>query len=916
MIDRVARCTLPRGPLRRRAWLALACLLGCGAVPALDREGVIRDLRHAAWAAKENAPGDVQALAQTSDGFLWIGNAGGLYRFDGLRFERIELPRDERLSSVNIYKLYAPPTGGLWIGFTVGTIAFLKDGHLTSYGNAEGLWIADSIVAFAQDQDGVIWAGSSGGLARLEGTRWRKMGPAVHYPEDMFTQALLVDSAGTLWAAGKNNVLFLPKGAKVFRDAAVQPRREIRTSEADSVGLAESPNGAVWLLCDKQLRQLAKNANPTHRHESSGFGFLFDRDGGLWTEALDDRIRRIAHPESLPDQAWIPANKRDDSFGEQDGLSAPTGSGAMLEDRQGNIWISSEAGLDRFSEGNVVRVLPSPEQHEKFAASEAIVTPGDRGSLWIGGRTFPLFHLQDGKPRRYDDIGFISSAYRADDGSIWMGASRRLWKYAAGDFTRVALPEGSGDWEPLAMTGDHAGGLWLSVLGKGVHRLADGVWSNRGGFTSLPDGAANTMATDANGRVWFAYFAGRVAVLDGARVTDFEGPNRLPVGNVTAIYGKRGRVWAGGDYGLALFDGTRFRSIAPETPGTFDSLTGIVETADGDLWLNSGAGIVHIVKAELLQLARDPSHPVQAEIFDALDGVQGGSARLGPPSAAEGTDGRLLFTTSLGLYAIDPTHIIRNSTPPPVLIQSVSADDKPYPASANLHLPKHTRSLRIDYVGINLGRAEKVRYRYRLDGEDQDWRDARERRSAFYTNLDPGPYRFQVAASNGDGKWSETAAILDFVIPPTFLQTGWFIAVCAAATAAVLWLLIRLRFRQLALRMRGRIEARVAERERIARELHDTLLQSVQGLILRVHGASRQLASRMPSGDPALEILAKGGAARRSSHRRGPGPRHGPAHCGCRLQRSAAGADDARRGTVPPCTASHFAPSPRARPAP
>ncbi len=203
------------------------------------------------------------------------------------------------------------------------------------------------------------------------------------------------------------------------------------------------------------------------------------------------------------------------------------------------------------------------------------------------------------------------------------------------------------------------------MLGKGVHRLADGVWTNRGGFTSLPNGAANTMATDANGRVWFAYFAGRVAVLDGNQVTDFTGHDRLPVGNVTSLYGKRGRVWAGGDYGLALFDGTRFQPVTPEIPGAFDSLTGIVETADGELWLNSSAGIVHIFKAELLRLAGNPSYPVKTEIFDSIDGVQGGSARLGPPSATEGTDGRLLFTTSAGLYSMAPAHIHRSRNPPP-----------------------------------------------------------------------------------------------------------------------------------------------------------------------------------------------------------------------------------------------------------
>jgi signal transduction histidine kinase/ligand-binding sensor domain-containing protein len=837
--------------------LALMCLVWCGAALALNLDSSIRDFRHTAWGPKENAPGDIQALAQTSDGYLWIGNASGLYKFDGLQFERIDLPRDERLSALNIYKLYAPPTGGLWIGFTVGTVAFLKDGHLTTYGEQEGLWTADSIVAFAQDQDGTVWAGSSGGLARLEGARWRKMGPAFHFPEDMFTQALLVDNTGTLWAAGKNNLLYLPKGEKAFREAAV-PATKVTRSEADSVGLAESPSGTIWLLRDKQLLELTKNGNPSRRNDSSGFGFLFDRDGGLWTEALDGRVRRIAHPERLPAQTWVPANTQADSFGEKDGLSAPAGSGAVLEDREGNIWISSEAGLDRFAQGNVIRILPSPEQHELFSASEAIVTAGDGGSLWIGGRTFPLFRLQEGKTQRYDNIGVISSAYRGDNGSIWFGASKRLWRYdAASGFVRVALPKGSDEWEPLAMTEDNSGGLWISVLGKGVHRLSNGVWTDRGGFTSLPNGTANSMATDANGRLWFAYFAGRVAVLDGSKVTDFAGDNRLPVGNVTAFYGKRGRVWAGGDYGLALYDGTRFKGVVPETKGAFNSLTGIVETEDGDLWLNSSAGIVHIPYAETRRLADNPSYAVHSEVFDNLDGVQGSSARLGPPSATEGTDGRLLFTTSHGLYSITPRHIFRNRTAPPVLIQSVTVDDKVYAPSINLLLPPRTNSLRIDYVGINLSQPEKVRYRYLLDGVDQDWRDVQGRRQAFYTNLDPGPHRFRVTAANGDGAWNDAGATLNFDIPPTFVQTGWFVALCAALAAVIISMLVRFRFHQMAVRVRGRIEERVAERERIARELHDTLLQSVEGLILRVHAASRQLAARVPAGDSAIEMLDK-----------------------------------------------------------
>jgi signal transduction histidine kinase len=365
------------------------------------------------------------------------------------------------------------------------------------------------------------------------------------------------------------------------------------------------------------------------------------------------------------------------------------------------------------------------------------------------------------------------------------------------------------------------------------------------------------MTTDANGRLWFAYFAGRAAVLDGDKVTDFAGENRLPVGNVTAFYGKRGRVWAGGDYGLALYDGSRFQAVVPEAKGAFNSLTGIVETEDGDLWLNSSAGIVRIPNAETRRLADNPSYVVHGEIFDSLDGVQGSSARLGPPSVTEGTDGRLLFTTSLGLYSITPNRIFRSRTTPPVLIQSVNVDDRVYAPGDNLMLPRRTTSLRIDYVGINLSQPEKVRYRYILEGVDPDWRNVQGRRQAFYTNLAPGSHRFRVTAANGDGDWNETGATLNFDIPPTFVQTGWFVALCSAIAAVFLWMAVRFRFHQMAVRMRDRIEERVAERERIARELHDTLLQSVQGLILRVHAASRQLAPRIPTGDPAIEMLDK-----------------------------------------------------------
>ncbi len=324
------------------------------------------------------------------------------------------------------------------------------------------------------------------------------------------------------------------------------------------------------------------------------------------------------------------------------------------------------------------------------------------------------------------------------------------------------------------------------------------------------------------------------------------------MGAVTAIYGKRGRVWVGGELGLALFDGAGFQPVVSETEFALTSITGIVETSDGDLWVNSGAGLVHIEATETARLSRDPSHHVRVEVFDTLDGVVGSGVRVRPlPTLVQATDGRLWFVTNLGLYSIDPLHIRRNPQPPPVVVESVTANDKVYAPSSGLSLPPRTTSLRIDFAALSLTMPERNRYRYRLDGVDHGWQEARGRGEAFYTNIGPGPHRFRVVASNNDGVWNETGAVLDFVIPPTFVQTKWFIALCSLGAVAVAVTAIRIRFRQAAARMRMRFDERMAERERIARELHDTLLQGTQGLVYKVQSA----INHVPEGTPVRRIL-------------------------------------------------------------
>ncbi|MEO8523735.1 MAG: two-component regulator propeller domain-containing protein [Caldimonas sp.] len=854
MADKPGLVTKTRRSLGCVPWCVLLVLFCCADASALSKDGAIRDLRYTAWGPKEGSPSAIQSIAQTNDGYLWLANGAGLYRFDGLHFEHVELPHSDRVFSPNIYVLFTPSYGGLWIGFTYGGAGYLKDGHLTVYTESDGL-PKGTVFTFAEDADGVVWAGTNTGVARLEDSHWRAMGSTDGY-SDIRTYQLMVDSEGTLWAASRSKVLFLRRGARTFQESTVQPAADALTAQFTPLGIAETLDGSIWYLYNDRLLLLHKT-KPGGRGRSSGFGARGDRDGNLWF-FRHAKLQRLPRPGELAGPSWDPAEDLADSFSEKDGVISGLGYPPMLEDREGNLWFASFAGLCRLSESTVKRMRTTPDSQGLKIPNMPALAAAEQGDLWIGSLQSPLLHLQAGKLERVDDVGFVTAATRTNDGTVWLGSSAGLWRQASGQFVRVPAPENKDAQHIAGIAQDGIGALWISIQRLGVYRLKDGVWTRRGGIASMPPDGALTLATDSKQRVWFGYMKGEVAVLDGDSVRTFSGPSRLSVGHVTAIYGKRGSVWVGGELGLAVFDGSGFRDVKPQDGPAFTNVTGVVETADGDVWLNTSAGIVRIAAAETLRAMRDPLYRVRAQVFDVLDGVEGGSARTLPvPSVVEGTDGRLWFSTSIGLYWIDPKALRRNTTPPPVLIESVSVGDTAYAPQAELRLPHGTTSVRIDYIGLSLTMAEKVRYRYELDGVDGGWQNAQGRRQAFYTNLVPGPHRFQVIASNNDGVWNEAGATLVFDIPPSFVQTRWFIVLCVSGAGLVAWMLVRLRFRQLSARLRERLEARHGERERIARELHDTLLQSTQGLVLHFQAFANGIASDDPSRHTLEKALAR-----------------------------------------------------------
>jgi signal transduction histidine kinase len=539
-----------------------------------------------------------------------------------------------------------------------------------------------------------------------------------------------------------------------------------------------------------------------------------------------------------------------DAYSDSDGLTSRTVF-SLLIDREGNVWVGTSHGLDRFSEPSLEAPLQSAENLKIVPriVVAGIAPADDTGGLWVTNGIDAVVRYQNGRMSPPIIKQKVDSLIRAADGTVWFGGEKALWSERQGDLESVAPPGLGRITQALAQ--DKSGGLWASLGLAGLFRLKDGAWTPNGGIAALSRSWVITIARDRRNRLWFAYPDGSVAVLDDDRVRIYGVRDGLQIGNVTAIYSSRIGQWFGGEFGLARLDGERFHSIQSEPELPLEGITGIVESRDGDLWLNGRSGIVHIAAAELRHSRLELAYRVHGEMLGAFDGVIGSGGTIRPlPTAIEAADGKVWFATSGGIYGIDPARRVRNRIPPPVLIRALNVLGHTIEPTPGLTLPAYTTAVRFDYTALSLTAAEKVRYRYRLDGVDANWRELTAARQALYTSLRPGHYTFHVIGANNDGVWNESGASLAFVILPAFVQTGWFIALCVAGGAAAVWSLIRLRVRQVRRRLEQRMEDRLNERSRIARELHDSLLQGFQGLMFRLQ-AVRQLLPERP-GDAAV----------------------------------------------------------------
>lgn len=793
--------------------------------------------------------GAVYDIQQAPDGYLWLTTSRGVFRFDGMRFESVGEATGGVISNVDLDAVFVSRSGALWfttrtggmVRWTSGVVSTFSDRRCTPALKTDGV---------VEAGDGSLWMQARSGLAHLHEGICDEVGLESGYPGG-FVSAIMRDSSGTVWVESIYGVfLALSPGQKMFR--------KIRsTRRPDFAFMHEAPDGSVWVADDSGLRRVTANTGASIGASSlsaekigqAQFGnFVFDSDGTLWagTGHGISRFQNLIH--------W-PLNKPvEESEGEiltpQQGLTS-NGIWKVLIDREHDIWVASNGGLDRLRRTPFTALnLPRGQETQLGVAS------GNRGDVWIGSRTVPLTHISSsGEMKRFPAIPLLTCIRRDRQGTIWAGGAGptgHLWRITGSSVSVLHYP-GERGHNVSGLELDKNGDLWLLLFGGDTYRLLKTGWSNETAALGKKPGVLGTMKSDDAGNVWSA-FSNHLVRWDGRTYTKYSFPDGRMNISVMTLFIRHNRVWMGGTGGVLLFESGQFHLLRWKQVDAPGRVSGVVETKDGDLWINGYSGVTHVRSAEIARWRQDPAYAVESEHFEAADGLPGLSGDRTPePSLVEAADGRLWFATTRSVAWLDPKLLktLRNRVPPTVKALSVRAEGQTYRNMGVVRLPAHSSQLQIDYTALSLAMPERVLFRYKLDGVDKDWEDAGTRREVSYTNLAPGSYWFHVTAANNDGFWSPQGADLHITIAPAYYQTTWFSALCFSLILIAIWFGVKLRVRMVTSQVRTRLLERLSERERIARELHDTLLQSLFGLMLQFQNA----ADRLPESDPARPAL-------------------------------------------------------------
>jgi signal transduction histidine kinase/ligand-binding sensor domain-containing protein len=804
------------------AAVAMAC---CLPAPALDPSLEVNQYAHTAWKVRNGfIKGGIFAMAQGPDGYLWLGTEFGLVRFDGVRAVPWQPPVGQRLPSNFITSLLFARDGTLWIGTQPGLTSW-KDGKITTYPQIAGL----TGKVLLQDRAGTIWVGVSRSpagakLCSIQGARMDCYGGDGKLGGGIL--GLYEDALRNLWVGTDTGFWRWKPGPPKFFPA---------TSEASGIrGFADDDGRGLLVSVEGGIRRLVHDGFearplPYHGLTAAASQIFRDRDGSLWVTTFTHGLVHV-HQGRL------------DTFSSSDGLSGD-GVFSILEDREGNVWVGTLSGLDRFRDYSVATIsrrqgLGGPVTSTLAARDGSVwITDGTRTSLnrWDHG-TMSVWRYSNGvgRPRGTIDGLAPDSVYEDSSGRIWATTVHQLGYLDHGRIAPI-LSYPSGFIRGIAE--GPPGHLWLASQQNGLLQVFQGKvvlqlsWRSLGldrfGFSPVVDPAKHGL--------WIGIGQPGVAWLAENRIeATYSAADGLGRGGVSDLrLDSGGALWVATDGGLSRIKDGHILTLTGRDGLPCDEVLWSVEDNDHAAWVYMPCGLVRIPGQELDAWAAGTKTAVTTRVLDASDGVAPPTwPRSSRPQVSKAPDGRIWFTTSDGVGILDPHHLPFNSIPPPVHVENIVADGTGYSIAGPLNLPSRVRDLSIDYTALSLTIPEKVRFRVKLEGQDKDWRELVNVRHVEYTNLPPKNYRFRVIAANNSGVWNELGDQLTFSIAPAWFQTNWFRISCVAAFLVLLWGIYRLRVQRLQHQFAIGLEARVNERTRIARDLHDTLLQSIQGLML------------------------------------------------------------------------------------
>lgn len=833
--------------MRTHVSLLLSLMLGCFA--SSDAWARVSDeMDHRRWTASSQGPSAVGALAQTADGYLWLGTHDSLYRFDGFDFEKF-IPADGE--PLGVVSALLSTTAGLWVGFRAGGARLIRpDGVMQPMDPG----LPDGVVyTLSEDTQGQVWAAADEGLAWHDGTRWRPVGKDEGFA-DRHARAVHADADGYLWAASEQQVYMRPPGAPRFIPTGIQGRS---VSEITS-----SASGQVWITdrSRERLLRVLKTGHATieveEKRTPNASSIVLNKTGGAWLGTLGNGV-----------QHWAAWNTQDgfsdgqgsaDSFSVRDGLSSDYVL-AQLIDRDGTLWVGTDAGLDRL-QPKALSPLPLLDG----AGSDALAV-GEDGALWVGSANGQLMRLWGNSHSIFDLEMPITTLVTSEHYGVLGGGYLGVFSVSANGPVRIApFPvESTPESAIRAMAVGKDGNIWASVNRAGLF-----VWNGRRWRRVEPvsDSDRQVMpvsaSRDQTGKLWFGYRENLLVSIDDQSVEHWGEAQGLSIGHVTAMLHLPERTWVGGQHGLAYLKEGRFHSLDLPAPDSFKNIYALVavparknqDEAGQDIWVHSRGGIFRLPAAEIERVIAGGDTLLYTS-HDHIGRLPMDPFKVLPlPTAVYTPEGSLWFATGSGVARVDPYRPAGQARPTTVTIKGLTVDGIDFDVSnESVRVAAAPRQLVIHYSALNLSAPETLRFQYRLRGHDAEWVDAGRSRQAVYSRLRAGDYEFQVRALDEDGVFNLSQATLPFVVPKVFYLRPWFLLLVTIALGGLLLWFSRVNLRREKAALRTRLEERFQERERIARELHDTLLQSVQGMML----SFQAVADNLPEGSPARDSMER-----------------------------------------------------------